>query len=135
MEDAGECSEPQPLTNKLVWIVDRDLLVRETLAGLVQRAGGESRAFPDLKAFLKASRTAPLPDLAVLERTSRLDRFHARLRRISKEILPTLVLGNGDLVPIHSLATGVQLVGFLEKPFFSSEFIQSLLALCDSAKR
>ena len=135
VEDAGEPSESEPLANKTVWIVDRDPLVRETLAGLVQRAGGEARAFNDLKTFLKASRTAPLPDLAVLERTSRLDRFHARLRRISKEVLPTLVLGNGDLVPIHSLATGVRLVGFLEKPFFSADFIQSLLALCDSAKR
>jgi PAS domain-containing protein len=135
VEDAGESADPVPLAGRTVWIVDLDPLVREALTGLVLRAGGEARGFADLKAFLKASRSMPLPDLAVLERTGRLDRFHTSLRRISKEVLPTLVLGNGDLIPVHSLTTGVHLVGFLEKPFFAAEFVQSLLALCDSAKR
>lgn len=135
VEAAGDATVSAPLAGKVVWIVDLDPLVRESLAGLVHRAGGEARGFADLKAFLKASRSAPLPQLAVLERTGRLDRFHASLRRISKEVLPTLVLGNGDLIPVHSLTTGVHLVGFLEKPFFGAEFVQSLLALCDSAKR
>lgn len=131
----GEVVEETPLAGRMVWIVDRDPLVRETLSGLVQKAGGECRAFLDLKSFLKACRSGSMPNLAVLERTPRLDRFHTSLRRISGELLPTLVLGNGDLIPVHSLSTGVHLVGFLEKPFFSAEFIQSLLALCNSAKR
>ncbi len=133
VEGAGEPPEQRPLEGRTVWIVERDALVRETLAGLVQRAGGGCRAFADLKAFLKATRGSAPPDLAVMERTASLDRFHAGLRRLGKDVVPTLVLGNGELIPVHSLATGVHRVGFLEKPFFAAEFIQSLLALVDSA--
>jgi PAS domain-containing protein len=127
--------ELAPLAGRQVWIVDSDSLLREALGGLVQGNGGRVELFPDLRAFLRAGRNHPLPDVAVLERTPRLDRFHRALRRMRVEAVPTLVLGNGDLIPASSLGTGLPRVGFLEKPFFGQEFVQGLLALLNSEGR
>jgi DNA-binding response OmpR family regulator len=131
----GFSRELAPLAGRQVWIVDSDSLLREALGGLVQGNGGRVELFPDLRAFLRAGRNRPLPDVAVLERTPRLDRFHRALRRMRVEAVPTLVLGNGDLIPASSLGTGLPRVGFLEKPFFGEEFVQGLLALLNSEGR
>lgn len=128
-------SDPTPLAGKQVWIVESDPLLREALGGLVQSHGGQVALFPDLPAFLRASRGRSLPDVAVVERTPRLDRFHRALRRMRKEAVPALVVGNGDLVPASSLGDSLPRVGFLEKPFFGAEFIQCLLALLNSGGR
>lgn len=133
VEGAAEPADAHPLAGRAVWIVERDALVRDALAGLVHQAGGSCRSFPDLKAFLRSRRGGPLPDLVVVERTASLDRFHAGLHRLDKAWVPALVLGNGEPIPVDSLASGLHRVGFLEKPFLASEFIQSLLALVDSA--
>ncbi len=127
--------EAAPLAGRRIWIVESDPLLREALGGLVQSHGGQAGLFPDLTAFLRASRERALPDVAVFERTPRLDRFHRALRGLRKESVPALVVGNGDLVPASSLGDSLPLVGFLEKPFFGAEFIQSLLALLNSGGR
>jgi len=127
--------EPTPLAGRQVWIVESDPLLREALGGLVQGNGGQVLLFPDLLAFLRASRGRSLPEVAVLERTPRLDRFHRALSRMRKEAIPVLVVGNGDLLPASSLGENLPLVGFLEKPFFGTELIQSLLALLNSGGR
>lgn len=61
VEGAGEPAELQPLAGRTVWIVEGDALVRDALAGLVQRAGGGCRCFADLKGFLRASRGSAPP--------------------------------------------------------------------------
>lgn len=121
--------EPDPLRMRAVWIVDQDPGVRDALAALVRAQGGRAEAFAELKDMLRASRALAVPDLLVLERTPQLMRFHRALRGFQREPLPTLVLGNGEALPVNPASLGLRRLGFLDKPFPSQDFIQSLLAL------
>lgn len=134
---AEDTPEPtlSPLLAKRVWIVDQDPLVQEALSELVQRAGGEGLAFWDLKDLLKASRTLPPPHLLVLERTPKVERFQRAMRGFQREPIPTLVLGDGNAVPISPLGLGLTRIGFLQKPFSGQEFIQSMLALLQASQK
>lgn len=127
-------SPASPLLSRYIWIVDQDPLVREALESLVIRKGGQTMAFPDLKTLLRASRTQDPPDLLVLERTPRLERFAKTLSRFQRETIPTLVMGNGRAQPVSPLRLGLSKLGFIEKPFPSQEFVQSLLALLRKSK-
>ncbi len=118
-----------PLTGRRAWIVDQDPGVRDALVALVRNQGGEAEAFADLKDMLKVSRNLPIPDLLVLERSPQLMRFQRALRSFHREPLPTLVLGSGETLPVNPGSLGLRRLGFLDKPFPSQEFVQSLLAL------
>lgn len=124
-----------PLLARRVWIVDQDPLVQEALSELAQRAGGEAHAFSDLKDLLKASRHLEPPHVLVLERTPRLERFQRTMRGFQREPIPTLVLGDGNAVPVSPLGLGLTRIGFLQKPFSGQEFIQSMLALLQASRR
>jgi PAS domain-containing protein len=127
--------DPDPLKGRRLWIVDQDHLVRETLLGVARRAGADADGFTDMKDLLRASRAGGLPDLLVLERTPRLERFQSALRRFQREPIPTLVMGAGQTLPVSPASLGLDRVGFIEKPFPSQEFIQSALAILRSAGR
>jgi hypothetical protein len=71
--------------------------------------------------------------LLVLERQPQLERFQTALRKLSRNPLPALILGSGQALPLDPAAFGIHQVGFLDKPFPSQDFIQSLLALLQSA--
>jgi hypothetical protein len=124
-----------PLLAKRIWIVDQDPLVQEALTELVTRAGGEALAFSDLKDLLKASRGLEPPHLLVVERTPRLERFQRTMRGFQREPIPTLVLGDGNAVPVSPLGLGLTRIAFLQKPFSGQEFIQSMLALLQASRR
>ena len=118
-----------PLLSRYIWIVDQDALVREALENLVIRNGGQAMAFADLRDLLKASREQDPPDVLVLERTPKLERFAKVISGFQREPIPALVMGNGRAQPVSPLRLGLLKVGFIEKPFPSAEFVQSLLAL------
>ena len=120
---------PRPLSDRAIWIMDRDPLVRETLALLVKQEGGRAESFASMRELLRRSREAGPPSLLALERQPQLERFQSALRRLSREPIPSLVLGSGQLLALDPAAFGAHQVGFLEKPFASQDFIQSLLAL------
>lgn len=124
-----------PLLLRQVWIVDQDPLVQEALTELVQRAGGEGLAFWDLKDLLKASRSLEPPHILVLERTPKLERFQRAMRGFQREPIPTLVVGDGNAVPVSPLGLGLTRIGFLQKPFSGQEFIQSILALLQASQK
>lgn len=117
------------LLGRTLWVVDRDPLVREALSDLVQRLGGQVQAFEGLRQLLRNSRGESQPDVLVLERTPRLERFHRALRSFQKEPIPTLVIGMGQPLPLNPAALGLQRLGFLDKPFGPEEFARSVLAL------
>ena len=127
--DGPALVQVDPLVGRRAWIVDQDPGVRDALVALVISQGGEAVAFPELKDMLKASRNLPIPDLLVLERSTQLMRFHRSLRSFQRDPLPTLVLGNGEALPVNPGSLGLRRLGFLDKPFPSQEFVQSLLAL------
>ncbi|HTL97575.1 MAG TPA: hypothetical protein VL181_02105 [Holophagaceae bacterium] len=120
---------PRPLMDKAIWIMDRDPLVRETLTVLVRQEGGRAESFAALRDLLRHGRNAESPALLVLERQPQLERFQSSLRKLSGTPLPVLVLGSGQALPLDPAAFGMHQVGFLDKPFASQDFIQSLLAL------
>ncbi|MBL0313321.1 MAG: PAS domain-containing protein [Holophagaceae bacterium] len=120
---------PSPLLSRYIWIVDQDSLVREALENLVIRKGGQARTFPDLVDLLKASKEQDPPDALVLERSPKLERFAKAMSGFQREPIPTLVMGNGQAQPVSPLRLGLLKLGFIEKPFPSQEFVQSLLAL------
>jgi CheY-like chemotaxis protein len=120
---------PRSLSEKTIWVMDRDPLVRETLSLLIRQEGGRVEDFATLRDLLKRSRDAAPPALLVLERQPQLERFQFALRKFSRDPLPTLVLGSGQALPLDPSAFGLHQVGFLDKPFPSQDFIQSLLAL------
>lgn len=123
--------DPAPLKDRMVWIVDQDALVRGALGNLVVDHGGEFEAFADLREMLHLSRLGVVPDLLVLERSPQLERFQRALRNFQREAIPTLVLGSGEALSLSPTGLGLRKVGFLEKPFPSQDFVQSLLALLE----
>lgn len=127
--DGSVLVQVDPLAGRRAWIVDQDPGVRDALVALVRNQGGEAEAFADLKDMLKVSRNLPVPDLLVLERSPQLMRFQRALRSFQREPLPTLVLGSGETLPVNPGSLGLRRLGFLDKPFPSQEFVQSLLAL------
>jgi hypothetical protein len=120
---------PRPLLDQTIWVMDRDPLVREALTVLIRQEGGSVESFGTLRELLKRSRDAAPPSLLVLERQPQLERFQSALRKLSRNPLPALVLGSGQALPLDPSAFGIHQVGFLDKPFPSQDFIQSLLAL------
>ena len=121
------------LRGRAVWIIDHDPLVREALCGLVRGAGGEVQAHAGLRPFLESARRNALPDVLVLERTGRLERFQARLRRLGGPGVPAiLLLGDGRAWSQGDGSNrdgGPSRVILLEKPFPGQNFQQCLLAL------
>lgn len=126
---AGPLLSEQPLKGQHIWVVDRDPLAREGLLTLIRLQGGHATAFEDLQTLLRESHGQPPPDLLVLERTPRLERFQRALRAFQKEPIPTLVLGMGQPLPLNPRSLGLRRLGFLEKPFRTESFTESLLAL------
>jgi hypothetical protein len=127
------------LLGRSVWIIDQDPLVRGVLCGLVRDAGGEGVAHAGLRPFLESLRRKSLPDILVLERTGRLERFQARLSRLGARapeqglaVPAILLLGDGrpwaqgDGSNRQGGASRIILLG---KPFPGQNFIQCLLAL------
>lgn len=117
------------LADRSLWVVDRDPLVLGTLLDLVHRLGGQAQAFEDLQQLLRGSRGQPQPDVLVLERTPRLERFQRAMRTFQKEPIPTLVIGMGQPLPMNPAALGLRRLGFLEKPFGPDAFARAVLAL------
>ena len=107
--------------------------MREALCGLVRGAGGEVQSHTGLRPFLESARRHALPDILVLERTGRLERFQSRLRRLGGRDVPAiLLLGDGRAWSQGDGSNregGPSRVILLEKPFPGQNFQQCLLAL------
>lgn len=120
---------PKPLAGRRIWVADRDLLLRETLAALIRRNGGEATTFAELTDLLRGSRASDRPDALLLERTPQLERFHHALRKFQREPIPTLVMGEGQVLPLDPASLGLKRLGFVEKPLPEAELLHGLLAL------
>jgi PAS domain-containing protein len=117
------------LAGRRVWVVDRDPLLRDALAALIRRWGGEASVFEDLATLLRTSRDAVAPDALLVERTAQLERFHGALRKFQREPIPTLVMGEGQVLPLDPSGLGLRRLGFVEKPLPEVELLHALLAL------
>ncbi|MBS1766250.1 MAG: hypothetical protein JST05_02435 [Acidobacteria bacterium] len=129
VDEIAPPAPPMAFAGRAAWILDRDPLVREALTGLLRQEGGIVESFASLHDLLHHSRSSPAPDLLVLERQPLLERHQTTLRRLARSPVPALILGTGQALPVDPAAFGMRQVGFLDKPFSSQDFMQSLLAL------
>ena len=125
----GLLDSEHALEGRHIWVVDQDPLAREALTSLIHLGGGQAQAYEDLRGLLRDSRAQRQPDVLVLERTPRLERFHRSLRAFQKDPIPTLVMGMGHPLPLNPSALGLRRLGFIDKPFHAAIFMESLLAL------
>ena len=117
------------LAGRRIWVADRDSLLGDALAALIRRHGGEAVVFGDLADLLRASRGLAVPDALLVERTAQLERFHGALRKFQREPIPTLVMGEGQVLPLDPAGLGLKRLGFVEKPLPEAELLHALLAL------
>jgi FixJ family two-component response regulator len=112
-----ECSPARPAAS-IVFVVDDDVSVRESLEGLIRTAGWRPRTFATARDFLACSgNEAPacvvldveLPDLNGLDVQARLAADGARLPII-------FITGHGD-IPMSVRAMKAGAAEFLTKPF------------------
>jgi FixJ family two-component response regulator len=116
--DTGAKRCPMAGVAPFVYIVDDDLSVRESIAGLVEEAGWRSESFSSAQDFLDWPRAqgpcclildVGLPDLNGLEVQQRLSSAHAEMPII-------FITGRGD-VPTTVRAMKAGAAEFLTKPF------------------
>lgn len=116
--DTGVKLHPMAVARPLVYIVDDDVSVRESIAALVEEAGWRSETFPSAQEFLDRPRAQcpcclildlGLPDLNGLEVQQRLSQANAEMPII-------FITGRGD-IPTTVRAMKAGAVEFLTKPF------------------
>lgn len=118
---------PMVVARPIVYIVDDDVSVRESIAGLVEEAGWRSETFPSAQEFLDRPRAqrpcclildVGLPDLNGLEVQQRLSHAHAEMPII-------FITGCGD-IPTTVRAMKAGAIEFLTKPFESDALTRAI---------
>ena len=119
----------------MVFIVDDDVSVRESLAALVNFAGWRVLTFASSQAFLDQPRTpepgclvldVSLPDLNGLELQERLNQ--------EKSALPIIfITGHGD-VPMSVRAMKAGAIEFLTKPIEGDELLAAISEAVESSR-
>ena len=106
-----------PDVRSIVFVVDDDVSVRESLELLVKSAGWQSEVFASAQEFLSRPRTA-VPSCLVLDVTlPGLDGLELQRRLADRNDVPIVfITGHGD-VPMSVQAMKAGAVEFLTKPF------------------
>jgi FixJ family two-component response regulator len=101
----------------VVFIVDDDISVRESLEGLVTEAGWQPEAFASAEEFLARPR-APVPSCLVLDVSlPELNGLELQQRIAGRSALPIIfITGHGD-IPMSVRAMKAGAVEFMTKPF------------------
>lgn len=111
----------------IVYVVDDDAGVRESIATLLRSRGLTTEIFPDAVSFLQAYRPGRTGCLVVdvrLPGVSGLD-LQQRLRALG-EALPVIVMSGHADVPMASRAMKAGAVDFIEKPFRARRLLQGV---------
>jgi len=125
--DTGVKPRPMAGVVPLVYIVDDDVSVRESIAGLVEEAGWRCETFDSAQDFLDRPRVqrpcclildVGLPDLNGLEVQQRLSGAHAEMPVI-------FITGRGD-IPTTVRAMKAGAAEFLTKPFEPGTLIRAV---------
>jgi FixJ family two-component response regulator len=115
-----------PTATPIVFVVDDDISVRESLEALIRSAGWHSESFASARAFLARSRALSpsclildmaLPDLSGLELQRRI---------ADRTDMPIIfITGHGD-IPMTVQAMKAGAVEFLTKPFSDDELLAAV---------
>src|SRR6516162_4624867 len=123
----GSLRACMPEAGAIVFVVDDDVSVRESLQGLIRSTGLEVQTFASAPEFLAARRVdgpsclvldVRLPDLNGLE-------LQKRMAEIDLEIPIIFITGHGD-VPTSVRAMKAGAVEFLTKPFSDQDLLDAI---------
>ncbi len=115
-----------PTARPVVFVVDDDVSVRESLELLIEQAGWRPELFASAEAFLARSRE-PVPSCIVLDvGLPDLDGLELQRRIAGRRDLPIIfVTGRGD-VPMSVRAMKAGAVEFLTKPFGEEALLSAI---------
>jgi FixJ family two-component response regulator len=116
------------MTKSMVFIVDDDVSVRESLESLIAEAGWRPKPFDSAGAFLAHQREA-VPSCVVLDvGLPDLNGLELQQRIASGPVLPVIIItGRGD-IPMTVKAMKAGAVEFLTKPFSSKALLDAIQA-------
>jgi FixJ family two-component response regulator len=129
---------PVPSERPIVFVVDDDAVVRESIEDLLQSVGLDVRLFASPEEFLQA-RCPDVPGCLVLDvrlpEQSGLD-FQRELVGTEKELPVVFITGHGDIpMSVRAMKSGA--VEFLTKPFRDQDLLDAIQAAIarDRARR
>ena len=129
---------PAPSERPIVFVVDDDAVVRDSIEDLLQSVGLEVRLFASPEEFLQ-TRRPDVPGCLVLDvrlpERSGLD-FQRELAGTDKELPIVFITGHGDIpMSVRAMKSGA--VEFLTKPFRDQDLIDAIQAAIvrDRARR
>jgi FixJ family two-component response regulator len=129
---------PVPSERPIVFVVDDDAVVRESIEDLLQSVGLDVRLFASPEDFLQA-RCPDVPGCLVLDvrlpEQSGLD-FQRKLVGTEKELPVVFITGHGDIpMSVRAMKSGA--VEFLTKPFRDQDLLDAIQAAIarDRARR
>ena len=129
---------PAPSERPIVFVVDDDAVVRESIEDLLQSVGLDVRLFASPEEFLQ-TRCPDVPGCLVLDvrlpEQSGLD-FQRELVGTDKELPVVFITGHGDIpMSVRAMKSGA--VEFLTKPFRDQDLLDAIQAAIarDRARR
>src|SRR5580704_1687047 len=129
-------SHAPPSSEPIVYVVDDDRLVRETLSSLLRSVGLRVRLFESAQELLQAE-LEDAPSCLVLDiRLPRLSGFdlQAELVKSNTRIPIIFLTGHGDVsTSVRAMKAGA--VDFLTKPFHEQEMLDAVTAALERARR
>jgi two-component system response regulator FixJ len=115
------------MTDNIVFVVDDDDAVRDSLAALLESEGHEVRAFASAEAFLAEVQNEMLGCVLADVRMSGMDGLQLQNRlSIEHAALPViLITGHGDItMAVKAMKAGA--IDFIEKPFSDDVILDSV---------
>jgi two-component system response regulator FixJ len=118
----------------VVFIVDDDEAIRESLVMLMETEGLPARAFASAHEFLRVSALAQsgclvtdirMPDMSGME-------LLARMKQLGSRLPVVIITAYGD-VPVAVEAMKLGAADFLEKPYTETEFVAAVRAALDAS--
>jgi FixJ family two-component response regulator len=127
-------SQMLPATNPLVFVIDDDISVRESLEALISSEGFEVRAFSSAQQFLDQPR-GPVPSCLVLDvYLPDLNGLELQERIADRATLPVIfITGFGD-VPMTVRAMKAGAIEFLTKPFSDEVLLNSIRSAIERSR-
>lgn len=126
----------EPPGQKLVYLVDDDEAVRDSLRWLLEGNGFGVRTFASAEAFLEAFDPAPYACLVLDVRMNGMSgiELHDELLRRGQDLPLVFMTGHGD-VPMAVARMKLGAVDFLEKPFDDQQLCRTVALAIEQAVR
>ncbi len=117
----------ETLEKSIVYVVDDDAAIRDSIAFLVTSVGYSCRTYASAEAFLEIAELATPSCLVVDVRMSKMSGLELQRVLSTRQVTigVVFVTGHGD-VPMAVAAVRAGAVGFLEKPFHDQQLLDNI---------